>query len=287
MGHLTTFSGHCRYVVTDIDNTFLNKDKQMLQANLDAIREAQAAGIRVAFATGRCMSAVQLWCDEMGLTAPQVVDNGATVFSPVTKSILAAQTLTVEACRFWMEGFRDAGFPPVLCTPEDYYVANANDDTRHQLDIHGEHYTECDSWDALMAAHGARAVKVSGTTACHVAEIEAAATALTAEGQRRGIPFNATYTEKGILVVTAANVSKLSGVKLAASKLGYAMEDVAAIGDGDNDADMLSGCGLGFALANATPAAKAAASHVVGNCDEAGFAQAIRLIVERNNGIGN
>jgi len=281
MAHLTKFSGHCRYIVTDIDFTFIGRDRKMIQANLDAIRDAQAAGIEVAFATGRCMSAIQEWCEQMKLTAPQVVDNGATVFSPVTKAVLAAKTHTVEACRFWAEGFHNAGFEPVLCTPEDYYVCNPDDDVRHQIEVHDEHYTVYDSWDEMMAAHEARAVKVTGTTSYRIAEIEAVSTALIAEAKKRGIPFSATYTEKGILVVTAENVSKMSGVAMAAELLGCGVEDVAAIGDGDNDADMLAGCGLGIALENGTDMAKAAASHVVGSCDDAGFAQAIRMILEK------
>ena len=48
MAHLTKFSGHCRYIVTDIDYTFIGRDRKMIQANLDAIRDAQAAGIVLA-----------------------------------------------------------------------------------------------------------------------------------------------------------------------------------------------------------------------------------------------
>ena len=281
MAHLTKFSGHCRYIVTDIDYTFIGRDRQMIQANLDAIRDAQAAGIEIAFATGRCMSAIQNWCEQMKLTAPQVVDNGATVYSPVTKKVLDAKVHTVEACRFWAEGFHNAGFEPVICTPEDYYVCNPDDDVRHQIEVHDEHYVVYDSWDKMMADHEARAVKVTGTTGHRIAEIEALSTSLIAEAKRRGIPFSATYTEKGILVVTAENVSKMSGVAMAAAQIGCGVEDVAAIGDGDNDADMLAGCGLGIALENGTDMAKAAASHVVGSCDDAGFAQAIRMILEK------
>ena len=281
MGHLTKFSGNCRYIVTDIDYTFIGSDRKMIQANLDAIRDAQAAGIEVAFATGRCMSAISDWCDQMKLTAPQVVDNGATVFSPVTKKVLDAKVHTVEACRFWAEGFHNAGFEPVICTPEDYYVFNPDDDVRHQIEVHDEHYVVYDSWEKMMADHEARAVKVTGTTGHRIAEIEALSTALIAEAKKRGIPFSATYTEKGILVVTAENVSKMSGVAMAAAQIGCGVEDVAAIGDGDNDADMLAGCGLGIALDNGTPMAKEASSHVVGSCDDAGFAQAIRMILEK------
>ncbi len=61
--------------------------------------------------------------------------------------------------------------------------------------------------------------------------------------------------------------------------VGCTLDDVLAIGDGDNDAAMLSGCGLGCAVANATPAAKEAASHVVASCDDAGFAEAVFMVL--------
>ena len=281
MAHLTKFSGHCRYIVTDIDYTFIGRDRKMIQANLDAIRDAQAAGIEVAFATGRCMSAISDWCDQSKLTSPQVVDNGATLLSTVTKKVLDAKVHTVEACRFWAEGFHNAGFEPVICTPEDYYVFNPDDDVRHQIEVHDEHYVVYDSWEKMMADHEARAVKVTGTTGHRIAEIEALCTKLIAEAKQRGIPFSATYTEKGILVVTAENVSKISGVAMAARQLGISLEDVAAIGDGDNDADMLAGCGLGIALENGTDMAKAASSHVDSSCNDAGFAHAIRKKKEK------
>jgi len=38
---------------------------------------------------------------------------------------------------------------------------------------------------------------------------------------------------------------------------------------------MLAACGLGCAVANATPAAKEAASCMVASCDNAGFAEAV------------
>jgi hydroxymethylpyrimidine pyrophosphatase-like HAD family hydrolase len=47
------------------------------------------------------------------------------------------------------------------------------------------------------------------------------------------------------------------------------------IGDGDNDIGVLGVVGLPIAMGNATDAVKAAATHVVGNVDEDGFAEAI------------
>jgi phosphoglycolate phosphatase len=56
--------------------------------------------------------------------------------------------------------------------------------------------------------------------------------------------------------------SKLAGVEKSCELLGITLEEVAAIGDSDNDAKMLAGCGFGIAVGNASPSAKAAADFV-------------------------
>jgi hydroxymethylpyrimidine pyrophosphatase-like HAD family hydrolase len=52
-----------------------------------------------------------------------------------------------------------------------------------------------------------------------------------------------------------------------------------AIGDQDNDTDMVAWAGLGVAMGNATPGVKAAARHVVPSIGEDGAAEAIERFV--------
>jgi len=56
--------------------------------------------------------------------------------------------------------------------------------------------------------------------------------------------------------------SKVSGVRKACELLGIGMEEVIAFGDADNDVKMLTECGFGVAVGNASPAAKAAADYI-------------------------
>ena len=59
-------------------------------------------------------------------------------------------------------------------------------------------------------------------------------------------------------------------------QLGVEPSRVAALGDGENDVAMLQLAGLGLAMANAAPAARAAAHHVLGRSnDEDGVVEAV------------
>jgi P-type E1-E2 ATPase len=65
--------------------------------------------------------------------------------------------------------------------------------------------------------------------------------------------------------------------------LGLELSQVAAIGDGLNDIEMLREAGLGIAMGNAPEAVKSVADWVTGTNNEAGVAQAVRKLFLRHN----
>ena len=57
--------------------------------------------------------------------------------------------------------------------------------------------------------------------------------------------------------------------------LGIEREEIMAIGDGDNDIEMITEAGVGVAMGNAEEAVKCNADYVTGTNDEDGAARAI------------
>lgn len=70
-------------------------------------------------------------------------------------------------------------------------------------------------------------------------------------------------------------VSKAQGLAWLAAHLKIPPQAVMAIGDQDNDADMLDWAGLAVAMGNASPGVKAVADHVAPPVEEDGVAEAI------------
>lgn len=66
-----------------------------------------------------------------------------------------------------------------------------------------------------------------------------------------------------------------------ASRIGWQGEDVAAAGDSDNDAEMLSWAGLSITVANAKSHIQELADIVAPSCDEGGLAVALRWLVKK------
>jgi len=77
-------------------------------------------------------------------------------------------------------------------------------------------------------------------------------------------------------------VSKGQALAFLAQMLGMSPAETMAIGDNDNDADMVAWAGLGVAMGNASAAVKAVARYVAPPIEEDGAAVAIeRFILEQ------
>ena len=67
------------------------------------------------------------------------------------------------------------------------------------------------------------------------------------------------------------------------ARSGIKPEEMAAIGDGNNDVSMLAYAGIGIAMGNGTRKAIEAADHVTGSVSEGGLAQAVDYLLSMQN----
>lgn len=79
--------------------------------------------------------------------------------------------------------------------------------------------------------------------------------------------------------VNPAGVDKGTALQQLARRLNIPMSQVMAVGDNINDVPMLRAAGCAVAMGNATPEARAAATHITLPCHEYGVAAAIRALV--------
>jgi Cof subfamily protein (haloacid dehalogenase superfamily) len=89
----------------------------------------------------------------------------------------------------------------------------------------------------------------------------------------------ATFSKPNYLEIIASGVNKAKALADLTQTLGMDLSKVAALGDGDNDVEMLKETGLGIAMGNASDRAKSAAEWLTGTNDEGGVAQAVRKLI--------
>ncbi|GAB2284833.1 hypothetical protein Dimus_019286 [Dionaea muscipula] len=86
---------------------------------------------------------------------------------------------------------------------------------------------------------------------------------------------NVVQAIPNMLEIVPRGTSKGDGVKMLLQHLGVSAEEVMAIGDGENDVEMLELASLGVALSNGSEKAKAVADVIGASNDEDGVADAI------------
>ena len=87
--------------------------------------------------------------------------------------------------------------------------------------------------------------------------------------------FYSSFNEYGIDVIPL-NYNKAIGIKVLIEHLGIDKEEVIAIGDGHNDAEMIEYAGLGIAMGNAIDKCKKVANYITTDIDDNGIYNAFK-----------
>jgi Cof subfamily protein (haloacid dehalogenase superfamily) len=90
---------------------------------------------------------------------------------------------------------------------------------------------------------------------------------------------SAAFSKSNYLEIVPFGVNKAGALRHLTETLGLDLSQVAAIGDGLNDIEMLTEAGLGIAMGNAPEAVKSVAAWVTGTNNEAGVAQAVQKLL--------
>lgn len=97
--------------------------------------------------------------------------------------------------------------------------------------------------------------------------------------EESGDEFSFNIPQPNTVDVSLKHINKLVGLLTVIEDMGITLEEVAAIGDNDNDAVMLEAVGISGCVANGNSTAKKAAKYHVGDCASAGVAEFIEKYV--------
>jgi Cof subfamily protein (haloacid dehalogenase superfamily) len=255
-------------LLLDIDGTLLDPYGRVRESVRGALTRARDAGVVIMLATGRGHRGTRPVMRELGLDAPALVFNGSALYCPredrlierlVLHDALVAQLHALALQRdmvFVIEhdderyarSPRDAGEAALLDWIGNVRPLPAEplspDQTLRIALFSAQHGTSLALRDEVrdLAAHPA-----------HYAHFP-----LTLFAELRNSPV------QGLDVQPLCD-GKAEAFRVLAARFGIARERVVAVGDADNDIEMLRGAGLGVAMGNGTESAKHAAKRVIGD----------------------
>ena len=252
--------------VCDIDGTLFEPSVGVPEANIHQLLELQRQGIRLVLASGRSYGAMieiakRLQMDQYD--GYLIAGNGAEVLSLKTNRYLHKAHLSVDELHeiVAVSQSLDLHFS---CIQDDVLVYTHYDLAIEHEEEHGGLKTR-----PLLDVFE---IQTSSPKCSLNIELEddPARMALFAEHFKGKIALE--WIMPWYMDCASLGQSKLNGVKILADELGLTMDEIAAIGDGENDRSMLEGVGLSATLENAHASIQAITDHVVPHVKEAGVA---------------
>lgn len=89
------------------------------------------------------------------------------------------------------------------------------------------------------------------------------------------IPVTMVLAEAASLEISSYGINKGGGLEKLCEHLGISLRETIAVGDADNDIEVLKRAGLAVAMGNANDTVKGIADVIVNDCDHDGCAQVI------------
>ncbi|KAK3435943.1 hypothetical protein EUGRSUZ_C00613 [Eucalyptus grandis] len=266
------------YIFCDMDGTLLNSESRISLTNAKALKEALSRGVKVVIATGKARPSVINILKTVDLagkdgvisqSTPGVFLQGLLVYGRQGREIYR-RNLDPDVCREAFIYSREHGIPLVAFCEDRCLTLFEHPLVDSVHTIYREPKAEImPSIEDLLAAADIQKMIFLDTT-------EGVATNLRPYwSEATGARANVVQAVPDMLEIVPPGTSKGSGVKLLLDHLGVAPKEVMAIGDGENDIEMLELASLGIALSNGSEKTKAVANVIGVSNDEDGVADAI------------
>jgi Cof subfamily protein (haloacid dehalogenase superfamily) len=259
-------------VAFDVDGTLVGRDLAISSAVREAIARMLQAGIAGCLVTGRMYRATIPFVRELGFDSPVICYQGAAIIDPATDEVLANSALANEVVREIIEVTERDRMHLQLYRNDEYYC-----EARNRF---SELYAALSQVQPIIVPSLREAFAFSPSTkAVIVADAPIAAEYAQRVGGMLDGRANVTRSLPEFVEVLDRAVDKGVALRFVADRLGVATEDIIAIGDSWNDAQLLEAAGFGIAMGSAPDELRAIAGAVVADVANDGVAEAIEKYV--------
>jgi Cof subfamily protein (haloacid dehalogenase superfamily) len=262
-----------RLIVCDLDGTLCANDQPVRPAVRQAMQAVMDAGRWITICTGRGLQLLRPFLSQVVVNAPLICCNGALILAPDTHRILYLRSTPLPLAHDVLrlagrQGWKVLVYLDDMQTMLDYQVNGPGFQLTRGETVVGQ---GLDPVPALTRPPH----KVMVHTASADLTLEAKARLQECVGDRARVVAS---TPRG-LEILMPGISKARGLAWVAHNLHVSSQETLAIGDADNDIEMLQWAGLGIAMGNGMPGVKAIADWIAPPVGDDGVAVALRHFV--------
>jgi len=264
-----------KLLAIDLDGTLMNSKKQISKANVEAIHRARQQGLHVVLVSARSPFGMSPSLQTLGLDEILIAYNGAYALDLPSQKVLIDQPLAREDAHALVHTFRRHDLYAGYYAADEWYVEKVcaeMDWEAQSLKRQPEVVEDLTARD-LPVPHKIILIDLEESGRLH---------ACLKDIREELSHINAHFSSPRSLEINHERATKARALEIIADMLELQAQEVAAIGDGENDVSMLGYAGMGVAMGNAPSHVQAAADLTVGSNDQDGVAQAIAHILQKS-----
>lgn len=262
-----------KLIVTDLDGTLFNSQHQLTERTEKALKAAIEKGVKVVLATGKTRLSGLKVIERLNLDTPGIYLQGLAVYN-ADGTIRWQQTLDPKVARLAINTGEDRDFIMAAYSGTRVLVRSRNHETDELMKYHEgapEAVGPLQNVLDMLPINKVLAIKLAQPRQ------------ITALRWQLSMQINGTgrlvQALDDMLEILPPGASKGVALKLLLKDINIPTEQVLAIGDGENDIEMVQLAGIGVAVGNAHQKLKGVANHVVASNDEDGVGEAIERFV--------
>ncbi|MHB9150298.1 MAG: Cof-type HAD-IIB family hydrolase [Thermoleophilia bacterium] len=262
-----------RMLVCDLDGTLLAGPRLMTERTRAAIASARDEGITVVLASARPPRSMRVYHRILGLDTPVIAGNGALLWELESSIPLSRESIDRALAAEILEFGRSLGTIVNVESDDEWFAESTNERILRNLKTYGvEPPHRVGPLDDLLGGDEPIDKVFLDLRDLSPEARDAARTSIRAAFECQA---NVTETAEGLIDLVSQRASKAVMAQRLARSRRISADQVAAIGDHDNDVALLRWAGTGIAMGNATVAAKAAADLVTSSNLRDGAAEAV------------
>lgn len=258
-------------LIADVDGTLVTGDKVLTPRAIAAVKSLNAAGVAFAITSGRPPRGMTMLTDLLGLKTPISGFNGGVFVRP-DMSIIDAHVIPADVARRAAGLICDHGMDVWVYSGRDWFVRDpkAPHVAHEQRTVQFAPTVVTDFEKVLDSA-----VKIVGISD----DLDRVARCESDAQRALGTRATAVRSQPYYLDVTHPDANKGRVVTTLSRSLSVPREEIATIGDMQNDVLMFSESGVSIAMGNASADVKKQASFVTASHNEEGFAKAVEKFI--------
>lgn len=260
-----------KLLACDLDGTLMDETFTFTPRVKAAVTRALACGVAVTLATGRAFPSTYLFAQELGITLPLICTQGGLIQDPLNGEVLHRAVMPLALAHEIIALSKQRGWHLTLYQDDQVYL----NDLRHPRSF----YDQMFGLPLHIVGDLASAITRPPAKFIVIAEPEKADAILPELRQRFAGRLRIVRSHRNFVEGNPLDASKGQALARLAAHLSVPQAQTAAIGDNDNDADMLVWAGLGMAMGNAHPHLKAVADVILPPVEKDGAAVAIEQYI--------